>query len=45
MATPPHKFGNSRTEQQWSFGPLALQLWNSMRMLDYLAARILSVRR
>lgn len=35
----PHKFGDSRQEQLWSFGPLALQLWNSMRVLDYLAAR------
>ena len=31
----PHEFG-SPAEQLWSFGPLALQLWNSIRVLDYL---------
>ena len=31
----PHKFG-SRGQQLWSFGPLGLQLWNSMRALDFL---------
>jgi dienelactone hydrolase len=30
----PHSFGNP-TEQLWSFGPLALQLWNSTRALDF----------
>jgi dienelactone hydrolase len=31
----PHDFGNPR-EQLWSFGPLGLQLWNSIRSLDFL---------
>lgn len=31
----PHKFGG-RTEQLWSFTPLGLQLWNSIRALDFL---------
>lgn len=30
----PHAFGNP-TEQLWSFGPLGLQLWNSIRALDF----------
>jgi len=30
----PHDFGNP-AEQLWSFGPLPLQLWNSIRVLDY----------
>jgi dienelactone hydrolase len=30
----PHAFGNPR-EQLWSFGPLGLQLWNSMRAIDF----------
>lgn len=30
----PHSFGNP-TEQLWSFGPLGLQLWNSIRALDF----------
>jgi len=34
-----HKFGNSDQDRLWSFGPLQLQLWNSIRMVDYLAAR------
>jgi dienelactone hydrolase len=33
----PHVFG-SPAEQLWSFGPLALQLWNSIRALDLLAS-------
>jgi dienelactone hydrolase len=33
----PHRFGS--TEQRlWSFGPLGLQLWNSIRSLDFLAS-------
>ena len=33
----PHRFGS--TEQRlWSFGPLGLQLWNSIRALDFLAS-------
>ena len=31
----PHVFGNP-TEQLWSFGPLGLQLWNSIRVVDFL---------
>ncbi len=30
-----HKFGG-KTEQLWSFGPLGLQLWNSIRVVDFL---------
>ena len=33
-----HDFGGWR-EQLWSFNPLGLQLWNSMRALDYLESR------
>jgi hypothetical protein len=32
----PHKFGGA-SEQLWSFGPLGLQLWNSIRALDFLS--------
>lgn len=31
----PHHFGGWR-EQLWSFNPLGLQLWNSMRAIDFL---------
>lgn len=31
----PHAFGSPR-EQLWSFGPLGLQLWNSIRAADFL---------
>src|SRR5712692_6657314 len=31
----PHAFGNAR-EQLWLFGPLGLQLWNSIRSVDFL---------
>lgn len=31
----PHVFGGER-EQLWSFGPLGLQTWNSIRALDFL---------
>jgi hypothetical protein len=31
----PHHFEGQR-EQLWSFGPLGLQLWNSMRAIDFL---------
>lgn len=31
----PHDFGGPR-EQLWGFGPLGLQLWNSVRALDFL---------
>src|SRR5258708_406358 len=30
----PHDFGGSR-EQLWGFGPLGLQLWNSIRAVDF----------
>jgi len=33
----PHRFG-SATQRLWSFGPLGLQLWDSIRALDFLAA-------
>ncbi len=32
----PHEFGESPEEQLWSFSPLGLQLWNSIRALDFL---------
>ena len=31
----PHTFG-AETEQLWAFGPLGLQLWNSIRVVDFL---------
>ena len=31
----PHAFGGPR-EQLWGIGPLGLQLWNSMRALDFI---------
>lgn len=31
----PHSFGGAR-ERLWSFGPLGLQLWNSIRVVDFL---------
>jgi len=33
----PHKFGTP-AEQLWSFGPLQLQLWNSIRAVDFIAS-------
>jgi hypothetical protein len=33
----PHRFGSAE-ERLWSFGPLALQLWDSIRALDFLAS-------
>jgi len=33
----PHKFGTP-AEQLWSFGPLQLQLWNSIKATDFLAS-------
>jgi dienelactone hydrolase len=33
----PHSF-HGRRETLWSFGPLGLQLWNSLRVVDFLAA-------
>jgi hypothetical protein len=31
----PHEFGGPR-EDLWSFNPLGIQLWNSMRVIDFL---------
>ena len=31
-----HAFGDDPVDQLWSFGPLGLQLWNSMRVVDFL---------
>lgn len=33
----PHRFGNAG-QRLWSFGPLGLQLWDSMRALDFLSS-------
>jgi len=33
----PHAFGG-KPEQLWGFGPLGLQLWNSIRAVDFLAS-------
>ncbi len=32
----PHAFGDDPKDQLWSFGPLPLQLWNSIRVVDFL---------
>ena len=32
----PHAFGLQPEEQLWAFGPLGLQLWNSIRATDFL---------
>ena len=32
----PHDFGDKPLEQLWGFGPLGLQLWNSIRAIDFL---------
>jgi dienelactone hydrolase len=34
----PHSFGGWE-EELWSFNPMGLQLWNSMRVVDYLQSR------
>ncbi|HEV2444398.1 MAG TPA: hypothetical protein VGS58_00690 [Candidatus Sulfopaludibacter sp.] len=31
----PHDFGDKPVEQLWAFGPLGLQLWNSIRAVDF----------
>ena len=31
----PHDFGDTPREQLWDFGPLGLQLWNSIRAVDF----------
>jgi dienelactone hydrolase len=33
----PHRYGNAE-QRLWSFGPLGLQLWDSIRALDFLTA-------
>ena len=33
----PHRFG-SPTQRLWSFGPLGLQLWDSIRSLDFISS-------
>lgn len=33
----PHRFGSAR-QRLWSFGPLGLQLWDSIRALDFLSS-------
>jgi dienelactone hydrolase len=32
----PHDFGDTKIEQLWNFGPFGLQLWNSIRAIDFL---------
>ena len=32
----PHDFGDKPEEQLWAFGPFGLQLWNSIRAIDFL---------
>ena len=32
----PHDFGDKPVEQLWGFGPFGLQLWNSIRALDFI---------
>jgi dienelactone hydrolase len=34
----PHDFGDKPVEQLWGFGPFGLQLWNSIRSLDFVAS-------
>ena len=32
----PHDFGDKPNEELWAFGPMGLQLWNSIRAVDFL---------
>jgi hypothetical protein len=32
----PHEFGDKPVEELWGFGPFGLQLWNSIRSVDFL---------
>jgi len=32
----PHDFGDTPVEELWAFGPFGLQLWNSIRAVDFL---------
>lgn len=34
----PHSFGETQAEQLWSFHPLGIQLWNSIRAVDFLTS-------
>jgi dienelactone hydrolase len=34
----PHDFGDTPREQLWAFGPLGLQLWDSIRAVDFVAS-------
>jgi dienelactone hydrolase len=34
----PHEFGDTPKEEIWAFGALQLQLWNSIRALDFIEA-------
>ncbi len=34
----PHDFGDTPAEELWNFGPFGLQLWNSIRAIDFLEA-------
>lgn len=31
----PHDFGDTPEEELWAFGPMGLQLWNSIRAVDF----------
>jgi len=35
----PHEFGESEESLLWSWGPLGVQLWNSLRVFDWLRSR------
>jgi dienelactone hydrolase len=32
----PHNFGDTKIEELWNFGPFGLQLWNSIRAIDFI---------
>jgi dienelactone hydrolase len=32
----PHDFGDKPVEELWNFGPFGIQLWNSIRAIDFL---------
>ncbi|MFN7923514.1 MAG: acetylxylan esterase [Bryobacteraceae bacterium] len=34
----PHEFGDTPAEQLWSFSPLGVQLWNSIRAVDFISS-------
>jgi dienelactone hydrolase len=33
----PHEFGEDEISSLWQFGPMGLQLWNSIRVIDFLS--------